>query len=219
MIEPDYGYFLNLEIWTIDQAAFVLCRLSPDPFRNPNYRLNREQQGARGIIRERSADAEKLRNILATGMKTGRLQKFDGRPPIDSITSRMTFEGRPTDIVRFAFDKGYEIPEELKSLLKPKERSPEEEKLVGEIETLKAEIKRHEENPFAFDTDEKNYAEELDIAVTAWQRFKNQPSSTKADMALWIKKNWPNLSRSQTSRITTVINPRKSGGRRPAKEK
>lgn len=66
-----------------------------------------------------------------------------------------------------------------------------------------------------FDPDDEKYPEELDIALQAWRAVRNNPTQAPAKVKLteWLRQSGYELSTNAITRIATVCNWEKEGGR------
>ena len=194
-LKPDFDHWGKMAFWTLKESVFLLNDIDPNLFETyatPTGRLSYDNR----VAEKPPHNVIRLFEVALRAIASGEIGPK--RPIVGEET-----QIEPSEMVLWAFQNRFDIPDELKKSLNKKLRSHQEEKLPS------------------LDPTHKYYPTELAIAIKTWVRFFDEEKiktkhGFKDQISAWLQENYSELSDYAIERIATVVNPNKKGGAPPS---
>ena len=223
--DADFSFWSKASYWTLEEGVALVFGKDPKAVSWPTIRSYHKAKFVRryALLRElavREKDAYNLEERVSPGVFIAWAQQQDVNVP-ESLVTAVEARGIPIANLKTHYEQAVAkiacLTEERDELRR------ESEVLRSELETAKARIVTlEEEGPaWRFDPDSKTFPWELDIAVLTWRTHANRPhppARPRSAIETFLRKNYPKLKPAEFSRIATICNWKRDGGRKPKSE-
>jgi len=184
--QVNYIYWQNMDLWTFQEAAYLLCNVEPKIYGNMGYR---------GDFIHCVAQVE---DFISASIVAGTLE-------IDSRHFKDSWGFRPQNIIEWAINKDFALSFSVPPMQFVDWYNKQNQPASKAVPTY-------------LDITHPLHSAELSIAISAWEAVlqsnpdKPKTGSRKKLIEDWLKINHDKLNQSAIERITTMLNPDKTGG-------
>jgi hypothetical protein len=222
-ISPDYEHYLRLNIWNIFRAACLIVGLCPDQYFASLRRSPGSRDPNNDKVDELKGQVDNLIEVFKDGVNVGLLEPFSTSHNINASDfepslNRGYAKLRREDAVTFAAKRGYQIPDELQSLIQADQSAEETESTDGDGSNMEHEsaslVTDNTDHPCKI-RDDENFPPELAAALSAWEwiylrgEVSNLSLSHTQMVKNYLAENYSELSDKARIRISSVVAPRR----------
>lgn len=217
----DLAYWSKMATWTLEEA--VALSFGKDPGKVNWETVTGSGESFIPVALARSPfrkEYARRRSLVGRAIAANELPmiKYDDRDGWHSTT-------KPEQFLAWALETFDEMPAELVEKVKARGKrvtdmqtlTAERDELKARIAELETQLQDGDSSPTReFDPNASDYPEHLHIAYQAWVAVASDVNPTeqpKARLMTWLNTNYPALSKEAVSRIATVCNWNRTGGR------